>query len=133
MYLTDTLSSAHRSEVHACEFSQYLEEVNHTISLALSKDRIQQIQEASAEDPVLKVLRKVIQSGWPSEKSEVPETVQPYFSIRDELVLEGELVFKGQRLVVPAAMRPDMMAMIHSTHIGVEGCIRQARDSLFWP
>ena len=26
-----------------------------------------------------------------------------------------------------------MMAMCHDTHIGVEGCIRPARESLFWP
>ena len=47
----------------------------------------------------MKSLRKVILEGWPAEKSEVPELAQPYFSIRDELVLEGELVFVGQHLV----------------------------------
>ena len=81
----------------------------------------------------MKSLRQVILDGWPSEKSDVPELAQPYFSIRDELVLEEELVFKGDRLVVPAAVRPEMMAMIHSTHIGVEGCLRRAQESLFWP
>ena len=133
MYLADTLSRAHRLEVHACEFSQNLETVENTTSLALSKDRIQQICQASAGDPVMKSLQKVIQEGWPSKKSDVPEIVRPYFSIRDELVLEGELVFKGQRLVVPAVVHTDMMAKIHSTHIGIEGCIRRARDSLYWP
>ena len=26
-----------------------------------------------------------------------------------------------------------MMAACHATHIGVEGCIRRARESIFWP
>ena len=80
----------------------------------------------------MKSLRKVIPEGWPPEKSDVPELAQPYFSLRDELVLEEELVFKGRRLVVPAAVCQEMMAMIHSTHIGIEGCLRRARESLFW-
>ena len=25
------------------------------------------------------------------------------------------------------------MAVTHGTHIGVEGCIRRARDTLYWP
>jgi len=42
-------------------------------------------------------------------------------------------VFKGPVVVVPAALRKEMMAACHDTHIGVEGCIRRARESLFWP
>ena len=44
MYLADTLSRAHWSEVHVCEFSQHLEAVNHMKPLALLKEWIQQIQ-----------------------------------------------------------------------------------------
>lgn len=72
MYLADTLSRAHWSQVHMCDLSQYLETVGHSKPLALHKDRIQQIQ-ASAMDLVMKSLRKVILEGWRSEKSEVPE------------------------------------------------------------
>ena len=47
--------------------------------------------------------------------------------------MQHELNFKGQRLVIPVSMRKDMMATIHSTHIGIEGCLRRARDSIYWP
>ena len=67
------------------------------------------------------------------QKSEVPEIIWPYFGIKDELVLEGELVFKGQFLVVPMVLRKDVLTMIHVIHKGVEGCIRRARESLYWP
>ena len=26
-----------------------------------------------------------------------------------------------------------MMSVVHTTHIGVEGCIRRARENLYWP
>ena len=31
------------------------------------------------------------------------------------------------------AMRSQMLENIHSSHIGAEGCLRQAREVLFWP
>ena len=63
MYLVDTLSRAHRTEVHVCGFCQNLEEMDQTTSLALSQDWLQEIRHASADDPVLKSLRKIIQEG----------------------------------------------------------------------
>ena len=56
-----------------------------------------------------------------------------YYDCRDELTLQDQFVFKGQCLVIPAAMRKEMMAVAHATHIGMEGCIRRARDSMYWP
>ena len=43
------------------------------------------------------------------------------------------IVFKGDQLVVPAALRKEMMAATHNSHIGIEACIRRARESLYWP
>jgi predicted Fe-S protein YdhL (DUF1289 family) len=42
-------------------------------------------------------------------------------------------VFKGSLAVVPATLRRVMMATYHETHIGLEGCIRRAREYFFWP
>ena len=42
-----------------------------------------------------------------------------------------ELVFKGQQLVVPRALRKEFMEKTHSSHIGIEGCMRRTR--VFWP
>lgn len=75
----------------------------------------------------------MIEKGWPISKQEVPGSIQAYFNIRDELIVQEELIFKGQHLVIPISMRKDMMATIHSTHIGIEGCLRRARDSVYWP
>ena len=84
-------------------------------------------------DPVMQALRETILRGWPESKSDVPECVLPYFDFRDELTVQDQLVFKGAQLVVPAAMRKDMMAVAHASYIGIEGCIRRARETMFWP
>ena len=82
---------------------------------------------------MLLVLREIIWCGWPESKSDVPECIHAYYDCRDELTLQDQFVFKGQCLVIPAAMRKEMTAVAHATHIGTEGCIRKTRDSMYWP
>ena len=133
MYLADTLSRAYLTETHACGISKALENVDHTTSLAITKERLLQIQYASTDDPVLVELRQVVMSGWPDRRAEVPEMLRAYYDFRDELTVQDQLVFKGQMLIVPAGMRKEMLAVAHATHIGMEGCLRRAREIMFWP
>ena len=102
-------------------------------TLPHSDDQLQQFKHASAEDPVLQVLGEMIRRGWPERKSEVPESIHACFDFRDELTIQDQLVFKGHCLVVPAALRKEMMAAVHASHIGMEGCIRRTQDSMYWP
>ena len=113
--------------MNACVTALEISEIDPTSSLALTPDRLQQFKHASADDPVLQELRKTIQQGWPAHKSNVKEVLHPYYDYRDELTLEDQLVFKGPLVIMPAALRKEMMAACHATHIGVEGCIRRAR------
>ena len=48
------------------------------------------------------------------------------------LVQHG-LIFRGERVLVPKELRKHMIQRIHSTHIGVEECLRRARESVYWP
>ena len=68
---------------------------------------------------------------WAASKLDVPVVLRPYYDFRDELTTEGHLVFKGFLVVVPAALRKEMLTTCHQTHIGLEGCIRRARECLF--
>ena len=133
MLIADTLSRAHLPDVNASVSVRELEEVDHRANLPWSDARWQQVTHASANDPVLKQLRDVIQDGWPESKSDVSECLRPYFDLRDELVVHDVLVFNGPRLVVPTCMRKELMSVAHSTHIGIEGCLRRVRECLFWP
>jgi len=133
MFVADTLSRAYLPAANTGDFAHSLEEVDHTVSLSLSTERLQQIKHASRDDPVLQRLWETIQRGWPQSKSDISECLHAYYDFRDELIVQDELVFKGDLVIIPAAMRKEMMASVHATHIGTEGCIRRARDSMFWP
>lgn len=50
VYLADTLSQAYLPEVHTCAFTEELEEVDHTLALAITADCLQQIQHVLSGD-----------------------------------------------------------------------------------
>ena len=84
-------------------------------------------------DPIQQQFKDVIQQGWPESKAGVPDSLAPYFTIRDELTAQGSIIFKGKQVLVPASMRKELWKVTHSSHIGMEGCLRRASDCLYWP
>ena len=53
--------------------------------------------------------------------------------MRDELTVQDGLVFKGNSVVIPKSLRADMKLKIHSSHLGIEACLRRARECIYWP
>ena len=47
--------------------------------------------------------------------------------------MQNGLIFKGEILVVPTSLREEMAEKLHSSHIGIQGCLRRARETLYWP
>ena len=133
MHLADTISRAYLPEFNACDFTRELEDIDHRTWLPVTEDRWQQLKNAAADDPVQQRLRTVIMYGWPESTTDVPECVRAYFDVRDSLIIQDELIFKGQRLVVPTMMRKELIEEIHSAHLGIEACIRRDTDVLYWP
>ena len=61
------------------------------------------------------------------------EDIKPYESFRNELTVTDGIIFKGMRVVVPEIMTQEMLLKIHSAHLGVDSCLRRARESSYWP
>ena len=57
---------------------------------------------SSRHDPVIGEQRPILQYGWPDNANQLSEHSRPFFTFRDELVIEKDLLFKGNRLYVPA-------------------------------
>lgn len=129
MYLADTLS---RAFLPTTENSQgEFERVNAVQLLPMTDERLEELRSSTRDDEVLQKLKEVIQNGWPEEKQELPAVLAPYFSFRDEMSVYDGLVFKGERLLIPNRMRPKMKDHLHSSHIGVNGCLRRARECMY--
>ena len=101
--------------------------------LPMSPTRISELQSATKNDEVLQKLGDAIHSGWPENRSLVPQELVPFWDYRDVLVSEDGLIFKGNRVVIPARLRSFMLSKIHESHQGIEKSKRLARDIMFWP
>ena len=90
-------------------------------------------QKHTKEDVCLQMLNSIVLGGWPEHKEERPIAIRDYWAIRDEISAQDGVLFKSQRIIIPKAMRPEMLRQIHYNHVGGEVCFRQSRDTLCWP
>ena len=79
------------------------------------------------------ILKTTILIGWPERREEVPVQIREYWNYREELTLHNGILFKNQRVIIPNALRPELTTRAHSSHQGIEACIRRAKDVVFWP
>ena len=133
MYIADTLSRAFlRTEKSEQAFSDF-ENVNMVNHVPVSADRMKEIKKETEKDETLQILAKTIKEGWPNKYSTVEKSIRKYFHIRDELVVESGLIYKGTRVIIPETLREDMKQRIHSSHLGQQACLRRARECIYWP
>jgi hypothetical protein len=99
----------------------------------INNSRLAEIRNATDGDETLKALRAVITGGWPENKADLHPSVAIYYNYRDELSIQDGIVLRGERVVIPRSMRADMKRRIHAGHLGINSCLRRARDVVFWP
>lgn len=96
-------------------------------NLPVSENKLQEMRAATAKDDVLKKVKEFILNGWPDSKKEIPVEVGPYFQFKSELTIIEDLVFIGERLVIPSTLRREMKTKLHHGHSGIERCRARAR------
>ena len=99
--------------------------------LPITAERLADLREKTELDESLQKLKHIIKVGWPNKKEKVPAEIRNYFHFKEEFTIQDGILFKGNRLIIPAALRPLMAKKVHSSHIGIEVCLRKAYDVLF--
>ena len=46
----------------------------------------------------------MILNGWPNHRKDIPQNIKQFFIHRDELNVEDDIIFRGERLVIPESM-----------------------------
>ena len=136
MTLADALSRAYLDNVSTPDdLSEDLVcAVNSVMNnLPISDPKLEAIRLARANDPTMVTLQSVITSGWPENRSEIPQELRPYWNFRDELSTVRGIILKGEKVVIPHSLRKEMLNKIHTAHLGVVKSKQRAKDVLFWP
>ena len=101
--------------------------------MCTTSDSINQIRVATHEDDELVLLKHTFTQGWPSTINEVPNVLQPYWTFREEFMVEGGIVLKGTQIVILTKKFEAILKSIHEGHLGVNKCKLRAKDTVYWP
>ena len=132
LHVADTLSRAHSADTS--QPSQDDDIIHQFIQyLPISHSKTEELRQATISDKVLQQLAQILKAGWPTNIVNVPQDVRDYWNIRHEVHIAENLLFIGDRLIVPVSKRKDILKLIHEGHFGIEKCKARARSCVYWP
>ena len=105
---------------------RFVEGVEHPVDL-------QRIKEAASRDVTYNMLKNTVYRGWPDQRKDCQEELFEFWNFRCDLVLDDGLVLKGNRIVIPEALRRDVLTSLHTGHQGETKTVLLAKESVFWP
>ena len=132
LVIADTLSRAFITDDTTDPILEEFE-INVLKTLPISEEKLKQFQDKTEDNPVLQDLKHTVENGWPTNKRAAPLTIAPYWNCRDEITISEGILFKGERVIVPKNLQPQMLSLIHSSHMGTEKCKRRAKEVFYWP
>ena len=99
------------------------------------------VKKATAEDPIMLELIQMIDRGFPDIKSKLPESLQPYWTVRHQLSTVGGVVLITDytdsilvnRIIIPTPLRHEVLQSLHAAHQGVTSMNSRAQVSVYWP
>ena len=94
---------------------------------------VSEIRQTTARDPVLAAVFRRVVDGWPADSDRVSPELQPYFHRRNELSTEDGVLLWGGRVVIPLALRGELLNLLHQGHPGIVGMKAKARTQVWWP
>ena len=136
LYIADALSRMQtdnpdrKPTVPEEEMNIYINSILDT--LPVSDVKLMEIKEAQDEDPVCQRLKSYCMEGWP-DKFHLHDAVKPYWPFRGELTVVHGILLKSSRIVVPSAMRLQVLDKVHEGHQGIVKCRERAKTSIWWP
>ena len=131
MYIADTLSRAYITEENRGNSPVNDVRIHSVIAdFPAWKERLYKIRVNTQEDEDLQNIKQYVRKGWPKRKQDLKPAIQPYWSIHGEIYIEDEMLFRGEKLVIPELSREEILDKLHEGHLGQEKCKARARQML---
>lgn len=93
---------------------------------------LQNVLKATSLDKTLKQVMTYLQIGWP-KIDVLSETERKFHHRRNELAIDNGSITWGHRIVIPEALRTQMLNELHCSHLGVVKMKQTARNYFWWP
>ena len=130
-----TADALSRAPVGKGEKDEELESDNFVNSVFSNIDatdkRLLEVKKAQESDPeISKIMSYCSQDFWPDSAR---KEFSGFHVERHSLAVVNGMLLHGNRLVIPQALRAEMLARIHQGHQGIVKCRALARSCIWWP
>ena len=90
-----------------------------------------QLKDAINRDPVISEVKRYVREGWP-QKIDSTE-VQEFKKYAASLSVTDDCLINGNRVVIPEAMQPQILDILHLGHFSMQRMKQLARSAVYWP
>ena len=91
------------------------------------------VKESTAKDATILSVLELLKVGFPEDIRKVAPDIRQYARYSSQLYeLDGVLML-NDRIVIPAAIRKDILKLLHAAHQGVDRMKARASDAMYWP
>ena len=90
------------------------------------------VVEAASKDDEYKRLVRAVRSSFPPW-SRTDEATTQYFGCRNSLYNKDGVILSNDRIVMPRALRKQVLDLRHAGHAGVTSMQARAKGVVFWP
>ena len=101
-------------------------------TLPATEKQLERIRRYQEVDEECQEAVRHTRSGWPSRQS-LSGAMKHYLNVAPQLSEKDGLLMRGSRIVIPTALRLEMLDRIHTGHQGISKCRERARRSVWWP
>ena len=91
------------------------------------------LQQAVSSSHLCQELLALLRTGLPEDKVDWPPNLVQYFPHRASLITTDGVIMCGERPLIPADLRPEVLEHLHGAHHGVTRMLSRASQSVFWP
>ena len=78
--------------------------------------RLEELHQHAELDGCYQPLRHYIMDGFPDHHAQLPDECRRYWNVRDRLSVDDGMIVYGCRLLIPAAMRREVLSSLHDSH-----------------
>ena len=89
----------------------------------------EEVEHSTTQDNILQALKEDIKKGTLRKEDRMAK----YKECFTELSCAAKVVMRGEKLVLPKALVPDVLEAAHEGHPGMESMLRQLRQMYWWP
>ena len=100
--------------------------------LPATEKKLGEIAREQDNDPFCKQVKEYCPSKWPS-KANRRDPIKAFAKVKEELSVAKGLLLRGNRVVIPLSLQPEILDKLHSGHQGFVKCRKRASYSVWWP